>query len=367
MERLQVNTQSASYSILIGTHVHESETACRDLSEIVKGKSLLLITDTNVGPIYGERFRSMTLEAGAATAPMIQFPAGEPSKNIEILQYLYRTALEDNLGRDSLFVALGGGVTGDLAGFAAATFMRGVDLVQIPTSLLAMVDSSVGGKVGIDLAEGKNLVGAFHQPRLVLTDVGSLKTLPSRELKCGLAEVAKYGVIMDPDLYVLLERNTDKLLACDLQLMEQVVKRCCELKAQVVEEDERELSGRRAILNYGHTFGHALESLTGYNSLNHGEGVSIGMVIAARLANNLGLADAAFVESQTNLLKALELPTDASRLNIPASEILACMKHDKKARAGRPRLILPRGIGNVELIEDVAEEAIIAAIRQCCE
>lgn len=366
MEAIQVKTDFLEYPILIGKNVHEAVTDHR-LTGIIRGRDLLIVTDSNVAPPYSSLFIDLFKQAGSRRISLIEIPAGESSKNSDMLQGIYHQALEHHMGRDAIFAALGGGVVGDLAGFAAATFMRGVDYIQIPTSLLAMVDSSVGGKVGIDLSEGKNLVGAFHHPRLVITPINSLKTLPLRELRCGLAEIIKYGFILEPDLLNLLGDRHCALLQCDLQLYTQIVQRCCALKAQIVAEDERENTGRRAILNYGHTFGHAIEALTGYESLNHGEGVAIGMVIAADLARDLGMVGDAFVDLTVELIEKFDLPTNARAFNMDAEDILQSILHDKKVKSGKPRFILPCGLGKVKLTTHPTREQVLQAIRRRCE
>jgi 3-dehydroquinate synthase len=249
---------------------------------------------------------------------------------------------------------------GDLAGFVAATFARGLAFVQIPTTLLAQVDSSVGGKVGVNLPGAKNMVGAFWQPRGVLIDTAVLATLPEREYRAGLAEVVKYGVILDAEFFSYLESHVTELQARQDDVLREVVARSCQLKADVVKADEREETGLRAVLNYGHTFCHAFETLTGYGQLLHGEGVSIGMTCAARLAERLARVDGAFVRRQFELLTALGLPTVAPPLD--ADEVLAVMARDKKAAAGKLRFVLPTQLGHVELVGGIAESDVRAAL-----
>jgi 3-dehydroquinate synthase len=257
-------------------------------------------------------------------------------------------------------VALGGGVVGDLAGFVAATFARGLDFFQAPTTLLAQVDSSVGGKVGVNLPEAKNMVGAFWQPRGVLIDVNVLQSLPPREYRAGLAEVVKYGVILDADFFAYLEGHVDAINRKDAETLMHIVKRSCRLKADVVEQDERELTGLRACLNYGHTFGHAFEALGDYESLLHGEAVAAGMRCAARMAARLGRIDEAVVARQEALMAGLELLVDPPAVD--GQDLLRAMHRDKKAAAGRLRFILPDRIGHVELVDDVADEDVLAAL-----
>jgi 3-dehydroquinate synthase len=268
--------------------------------------------------------------------------------------------LDQGADRQTVVVALGGGVVGDLAGFVAATFGRGLRFVQIPTTLLAQVDSSVGGKVGINLPGGKNMVGAFWQPRGVLIDVTVLGTLPDREFRAGLAEVVKYGVIRDAEFFAYLEANVEPINARDAAVLTHIVERCCRLKADVVEQDEREETGLRSILNYGHTFCHAFEAATGYEQLLHGEGVAIGMMCAARLAERLGRVDDAFVERQNRLLEAFQLPLEVP--DVDREELVELMYRDKKVERGRLRFVLPTRLGHVELVRDVATDDIHAAL-----
>ena len=260
---------------------------------------------------------------------------------------MWNKLLELGADRKTLVVAVGGGVIGDLAGFAAATYARGVAFAQVPTTLLAQVDSSVGGKVGINLPLAKNIVGAFWQPVAVLIDTKTLATMPAREYRSGLAEVVKYGVILDADFFAQLERDAAALLAQRQDVLEKVIARCCRLKADVVEADEREETGLRAVLNYGHTFAHALEAIAGYGELLHGEAVSIGMMCAARLARRLGRIDDEFVQRQEKLLVALKLPVAVPKLD--TDELMAAMVHDKKTEHGKLRFVLPTRMGHVEI------------------
>jgi 3-dehydroquinate synthase len=275
---------------------------------------------------------------------------------------LWEELLDHGADRKTVVVALGGGVVGDLAGFVAATFARGLRFVQIPTTLLAQVDSSVGGKVGINLEKAKNMVGAFWQPCGVLIDVDVLQSLPAREYRAGLAEVVKYGVIQDADFFAYLESNVENVNARDAATLTRIVERCCRLKADVVEQDEREETGLRAILNCGHTFCHAFEAATGYEALLHGEGVAIGMMCAARLAQRMGRVDAAFVERQRTLLEALKLALDAP--DVDHDELIDLMYRDKKVERGKLRFVLPTRMGHVELVRDVKNEDVLAAMAE---
>jgi len=362
VKTVNVNLPHHRYDILVGRGLFQDAAASTALGQAVAGRRCLLLTDTNVGPLYADAATRMLLDAGATACTTATICAGEQSKNLDTVADLYHQAVAAGLDRKSIVVALGGGVVGDISGFVAATYMRGIPFVQIPTSLLALVDSSVGGKVGVDLPEGKNLVGAFHQPELVLADVELLKTLPERELACGLAEVAKYGVIMDAALFDLLSETADRLNGLDLDLLETVVAWCCRLKAEVVIEDEKE-AGRRAILNYGHTFGHAIEALGDYTALNHGEGVAIGMGMAADLAVALRMWDETPVLRQDALLRALRLPTQWNLSGVTAADILANMYRDKKVLSSVLRLVLPREIGHVHVVPCQENELIRKAIE----
>lgn len=287
-------------------------------------------------------------------------PSGETSKSISQYERLLGQILEAGGDRQSVILAVGGGVVGDLAGFVAASFVRGIRFVQIPTTLLAMVDSSVGGKTGINLPAAKNMVGAFWQPCLVLIDTDVLSTLPDRSYRSGLAEVIKYGVIDDAEFFQWLESNAHTLLARDAAALRHAIHRSCQCKARVVGQDERETSGRRAILNYGHTFAHAIEATSGYGTFLHGEAVAIGMQMAAWLAVHLQMADRSLLERQTALIKRCGLPTTLAGAD--PDNLLPAMMRDKKAVHGKLRFILPTDIGAVRLVQDIDEASVCEAI-----
>lgn len=341
--KVNVNLAERSYGIFIQRNGLKSWP--EQLTPLIQGKKCLIISDGNVYNILADKIVEMLSETGTFLYANV-FPAGESSKNLARLDKVYHKVASAGLDRDAIIIALGGGVTGDIAGFVAATWMRGIDYVQIPTSLLAMVDSSVGGKTGIDLPEGKNLVGAFWQPKMVLIDPAFLKTLPRREILCGLAEIIKYGVIEDGRLFEQLERNIEQIEQLDIDFFTDIITRSCQIKAQIVEADERE-AGIRAHLNYGHTFGHALEMVTGFSRLTHGEGVSIGMCMAADMALKMGLISIADAERQERLLKALGLLTHIS--NVETQAIVDAMFFDKKAKQSQLRFVLPEAIGKVSL------------------
>jgi 3-dehydroquinate synthase len=292
----------------------------------------------------------------------ISLPPGEETKSFATLTQLYDRLAEWNADRRTLIVAVGGGVIGDLAGFAAATFNRGLPLLMAPTTLLAMVDSSVGGKVGINHPRGKNLIGAFHQPIGVWIDTAALATLPDRDYRSGLAEVAKYGVTLDAKFFGYLEENATSILKRDESALRHIVAHSCRLKARVVEQDEREEIGLRAVLNYGHTFAHAFETVAGYGAWLHGEAVAAGMACAARLAVHRGLLSTDVAERQQRLLQRLGLPSGPSRW--PISELLDVMRRDKKAVAGRLRLVLPRRLGEAALFEDIPESLVQQVLEE---
>ena len=351
MKQIRVDLPQSAYSIVIGENLlNQAGEYLRQWTQV--GEKLphcIVVTDTNVEPLYAQAVGNALAESGAEV-DLCVVEAGEESKCVEVVSSLWERCIECGADRRTVLVAVGGGVVGDLTGFAAASLLRGVRFVQVPTSLLAMVDSSVGGKTGINLPQGKNLVGAFWQPIGVLADTRTLATLDERQYRSGLAEVVKYGVILDADFFAWLENHVPEILAHDDAVLTHIVSRCCELKAQIVLEDERETSGRRALLNYGHTFGHAVEKLCGYGTVLHGEGVGIGMMYAARLAQSLHPERTQLEElcqRQENLLKALGIPTEAPQLDHASA--VAVMKHDKKAQNGEIRFILPKNLGDCEL------------------
>jgi len=328
----------------------------REAKAAARGAKAALVTDSSVADLYLdaalESLRAAGLEATSAVVP-----PGEGSKTLTQAGELYDRMLRAGLDRGSVVVALGGGVVTDLAGFVAATYMRGIAWVAVSTTLLGQVDASVGGKTAVDHPECKNLIGAFHQPSAVLCDIDTLKTLPDEELRTGLAEVVKHAMIRDADLFDELERRADRILARDLSILEDIVARNVHIKADVVAADEREADLRR-ILNYGHTIGHALESLLG---LTHGRAVALGMMAEARLAERRGLVGRAVVERQKALLARFGLPV-ALADTADAERCLAIMRHDKKAEAGRLRFVLPEAIGRVRVVEDVTDDEIRAAL-----
>jgi 3-dehydroquinate synthase len=321
----------------------------------------VVMTDANVAPIHAKS-AAASLSAGGIHTDLLTVAAGEASKSVAQAQQLWNDLARLKSDRKTVVVAVGGGVVGDLAGFVAATYARGLQFVQVPTTLLAQVDSSVGGKVGINLPAAKNIVGAFWQPAGVLIDLDCLVTLPEREFRAGLAEVVKYGVILDDGFFTYLEQHIQQLNSRDSQTLEHIVTRSCQLKAETVRRDEREETGARAILNYGHTFCHAIETVTGYNRFLHGEAVAMGMVCASRLAEALGRIDATVTKRQKALLDQLRLPTEVPG-DVDPGHLLAAMQIDKKAEQGRLRFILPRQLGAVEMVGGVENALVLKAMR----
>ncbi len=329
-----------SYDILIAPNSLRDP---KTFDTLPSGETALIVTNTTVGPLYAERLTT-SLETRFKSVHVVTLPDGEEFKTWETLNQIFDSLLTLACDRKTVLFALGGGVVGDMTGFAAASYMRGVPFVQIPTTLLSQVDSSVGGKTGINHPQGKNMIGAFHQPQLVVCDLETLNTLPQRELSAGLAEVIKYGPIADLEFLEWIEANLDRLLAREPQALAHAVQKSCEIKAWVVSQDERE-SGVRAILNFGHTFGHAIEAGMGYGKWLHGEAVGCGMVMAAELSKALGLVDEAFVHRLRLLVQRAGLPTIAPRLdsNDNAGRYMELMRVDKKADAGETRFILIDG------------------------
>ena len=353
---VRVNLGDRSYTITI--FAGAMDRVVESIATAMPTDHVLLVTDSNVGPLYLDKVQQQ-LQTKISRVDSMVVPAGEASKSVGQCDQLWQQMIELRADRKSAVVALGGGVVGDLAGFLAASFTRGLPFAQIPTSLLAQVDSSVGGKVGINLPQAKNMVGAFWQPQTVVIDPLVLGTLDEANYQAGMAEVIKYGVIMDEPFFEYLESAVDAINQRDPATLTKLIAWSCQCKATIVEEDEHETSGRRAILNYGHTFGHAIEAVFGYGKFLHGQAISIGMTCAARLAKNLGMVDQAFCDRQTALFTAVGLPVDCPTER--HDELMAAMLRDKKVAAGKLKLILPTKIGNVELIDAPEEHKIRAA------
>ncbi|HWY74969.1 MAG TPA: 3-dehydroquinate synthase [Verrucomicrobiae bacterium] len=360
MRTVKVPLGNRSYRILIDERLLERLGA--ECAKLELGNRCAVITDRNVAPRFGKAaLRSLT--AAGFEPFLIAVPAGETAKRLKTVHFCYDQLAAHRLERKSFIVALGGGVVGDLAGFVAATYLRGIAFVQVPTTLLAQVDSSVGGKVGVNLTAGKNLVGAFYQPRLVLCDLKTLHTLPEREFRAGLAEVIKYGIIYDASLFKRLESDLHNLLKRDPNTLADVVARCCEIKAKVVGQDETEI-GLRAILNFGHTIGHGLEAISGYGKYLHGEAISIGQVAAARLsAILLGLAGRD-VERIVALFEKAGLPTNVHLKPAQMERLFNAMRLDKKVSAGELKFVLARRIGQMEFGHRVPTNLIEEVLQQ---
>ena len=353
--RVDVRLPGREYPILIG---HGLLGDPEVVGRAVAARDVLVVTNETVGPLYLERAR-----AGLAGRRVhsLALPDGEVHKTLGTVSRIFDALAEARFNRDACIASLGGGVVGDMAGFAAACYQRGVDLVQLPTTLLAQVDASIGGKTGVNHPAGKNMIGAFHQPVGVIADTATLATLPQREFRSGLAEVVKHALIADTALLDWLDANLDRLLALEPDSLVHAVRRSCEIKAQIVAADERE-HGRRAELNFGHTFGHAIETATGYSGWLHGEAVSVGMMMAASLSQRLGWLAAADVGRLRDLLRRAGLP--ASAPGIGAKEALALMGMDKKVLKGRIRLVLLKGLGQAVVTADYDADALEATLRE---
>ena len=354
MRIVQVPLGARSYEIKIGAGLLSD--LGRHCAGLKLGNRCAVISDRNVAPRFARAAQAGLKKAGFDSV-LITVPAGETAKSLKVVEQCYDALAKHRLERKSFIVALGGGVVGDLAGFVAATYLRGIAFVQVPTTLLAQVDSSVGGKVGVNLKSGKNLVGAFHQPRLVLCDLNMLRTLPEREFRAGLAEVIKYGIIYDAALFGRLEHDLPELLGRDAETLTDVIARCCEIKADVVGQDETE-SGLRAILNFGHTIGHAIENISGYGKYLHGEAISIGQVAAARISTAvLGLPNLEAERIRT-LFQVAELPTQIRLTAAQRKKLFAAMRLDKKVSAGEVKFVLAKKIGETVWGRQVPEALI---------
>jgi len=354
--RLNVDLGERSYPIVIGTDLLTDI----ELIANLPGRQFAVVTNTVVAPLYLDRVSATLKAAGKQCIPIV-LPDGEEEKNIDNLMAIFTALLEKKCDRKTSLLALGGGVIGDMTGFAAATYMRGVPYVQVPTTLLAQVDSSVGGKTAINHPFGKNMIGAFYQPQIVLADTSTLATLPDRELSAGLAEVIKHGAIIDTEFFHWLEQNMHALRARDAQALAYAIRRSCEIKAEVVRQDERE-SGLRAILNFGHTFGHAIEAGLGYGEWLHGEAVGCGMAMAADLSVRMGYLSPAEQASIVALIKAAGLPTVAPDLGV--GRWLDLMEVDKKNEGGQIKFILLKPLGTSTMTE-VPSELLQATLTAC--
>jgi len=353
---VDVNLGSRSYRIVVASGALQS--VGERLRKLRLGSRAALVSDAGIMRLYGKTVVA-SLEAAGFTVTTIDVPEGESAKTLPVAEHCWDQLLTAGLDRTSTVLALGGGAVGDVAGFAAATYMRGINFVQLPTTVLAQVDASIGGKTAIDHPLGKNMIGAFHQPRLVVVDPAVARTLPEREFRSGLAEIVKHGIVLDADYFAELERDLAPLAARDLGVLERIIGGSCRLKASVVERDEREAELRH-VLNYGHTIGHALEAATGYVRYAHGEAVALGIVAEARLARSLGIADDDTTTRQERMLATLGLPVRAPSIDV--EPIVAAMSRDKKAKDGRVPFVLAPRIGTFRIVYDVPAADVRAAI-----
>ncbi|WP_060583990.1 3-dehydroquinate synthase [Aeromonas schubertii] len=356
MERLVVELGERSYPIEIGAGLLRQPERYR---QVIKGQRVMVVTNETVAPLYLE---TLLAQLGDYRVDTLVLPDGEAHKSLSTFETVMSALLEGNHGRDTTLIALGGGVIGDLVGFAAACYQRGVPFIQIPTTLLSQVDSSVGGKTAVNHPLGKNMIGAFYQPKSVIIDIDCLATLPEREFAAGMAEVIKYGIIWDSDFFAWLEQNMARLQQLDEEALTQAILRCCAIKAEVVAEDETE-SGVRALLNLGHTFGHAIEAEMGYGNWLHGEAVAAGTMLAADTAVLCGMMSDAERERIRRLLLAARLPVHAPA-EMDFSAFIAHMRRDKKVLNGTLRLVLPSGIGKAEVVAHVTEAQLAQVIEQ---
>lgn len=359
MDIIQVNLKEKSYEILIGKGILED--LGDHLLKKMKPGRCAIISNPTVSKLYRSKVEQ-SLRSSGFNVVILEVPDHETSKSLTFAEQLYSELIKHKMDRDSCIVALGGGVIGDLAGFVAATYMRGIVLVQVPTTLLAQVDSAIGGKVAVDLETGKNLIGSFHQPILVLSDVETLKTLSKKEIQSGLAEVIKYGIIANKDLFELVENNMDKIFTKDIDILNEIVKRCSRIKTRIVENDEKE-HGIRAILNFGHTLGHTLEAATNYHGYSHGEAISIGMIFASLLSIHFKELNNEEYQRIEKVIHKAGLPIRLTSSYDP-KHIISLMRHDKKVKMEKIRFILPRTIGEVFITETISEMILEKELRK---
>ena len=359
MKKIPVSLGESSYDIVVGSQIiSELGEAAR---KVGLGSKEMIISSNAVWPLYGKMVHD-SLTSSHFEVATTNVNDDEEAKSLGTLGTIYDRLLDNKFDRASGIIALGGGVVGDVAGFAAATYMRGIRYAQVPTTLLAQVDSSIGGKTGVNHPKAKNLIGAFYQPALVWIDVATLRTLPERELRSGLAEVIKYAIITDRELFSALSDTITSLSSTSLETLVDIVSRCCSIKARVVEEDEKE-AGVRSILNYGHTVGHAIETITNYSHYTHGEAIAVGMTAAARISHKIGTCDHETMKLQESLLRSARLPTTIN-LPINPQAIVDQLDSDKKRLGGKVRWVLPRTIGDVFLTDDVPSGIVLEVLKE---
>ncbi|MDO6620034.1 MULTISPECIES: 3-dehydroquinate synthase [unclassified Shewanella] len=357
MQQVQVELGVRSYPIYIGQNLLQQNAY---LTDYLSGKKALIVTNDTIAPLYLKQAQQAM--ASCSDIGVVVLPDGEQYKDLTHLNLIFSALLENNYARDCVIVALGGGVVGDMAGFAASCYQRGVEFIQIPTTLLSQVDSSVGGKTAVNHPLGKNMIGAFYQPQLVLIDTDCLSTLPAKEFAAGMAEVIKYGVIWDSDFFSWLEQNVAPLKALNTEALSYAIAKCCQIKADVVTQDETE-RGVRALLNLGHTFGHAIEAEMGYGVWLHGEAVATGTIMAAVTSQKLGLIEQKDVDRIIRLMLAFDLPI-SSPDSMNFADFIKHMQRDKKVLAGQIRLVLPTSIGSADVFSDVEESLLADVISQ---
>ncbi len=357
MQQVQVELGIRSYPIFIGQNLLQQNTY---LSDYLSGKKALIVTNDTIAPLYLKQVQQAMVSCGELG--VVVLPDGEKYKDLTHLDLIFSALLENNFARDCVIVALGGGVVGDMAGFAASCYQRGVEFIQLPTTLLSQVDSSVGGKTAVNHPLGKNMIGAFYQPQSVLIDTNCLSTLPAKEFAAGMAEVIKYGIIWDADFFSWLEQNVEPLKTLDKDALTYAIARCCQIKADVVAEDETE-RGVRALLNLGHTFGHAIEAEMGYGVWLHGEAVATGTIMAALTSLKLGLIQQTDFDRVARIMQAFDLPITSPE-NMTFDSYIKHMRRDKKVLAGQIRLVLPTSIGTAEVFSDVKESLLAEVISQ---
>ena len=356
MKLIQVNLDDRSYPVVIGQNLM----SCREhFTRFLQDKKILIVTNETVAPLYLKKL-VLLLSTFDCVEPVI-LPDGEQYKTLVQMDSIFTSLLQQNLGRDTVLIALGGGVIGDMTGFAAASYQRGIDFIQIPTTLLAQVDSSVGGKTAVNHPLGKNMIGAFYQPKLVVVDTDCLSTLPAKEFSAGMAEVIKYGIVWDDEFFFWLENNVERLKSLNNEALVYAIGRCCQIKADIVAQDETE-QGVRTLLNLGHTFGHAIEAEMGYGVWLHGEAVAAGTVLAASTANKMGLIDESIVCRIRDLFDAFDLPVSPPD-SMNFEQFIKHMRRDKKVLKGQVRLVLPEAIGQAGIYSEVGDELLENVIR----